>query len=174
MITRNALLVAMLCAGGAAFAQAPAPAGAHADWQARRQQWQQQWKQDRAQMEQKRMDRLAVLLDMTPAQKQQVQAILTAERARMRQAMEQAMQARRAAHGETLTKLGQVLSPAQMKKLELLMPRRHRFFMRRGAMGMGMGMGMHGPMDHGPMDMGGPHPDHGAGPPPPPGPPGPN
>lgn len=133
-------------------------------------------------MQERRLDRLAVLLDMTPAQKQQVQTILSAERTRVQQAMKQAMEARRAAHTETVTKLGQVLSPAQMKKLKVLMPQRHRHFMMgRGGMGM---HGMHGPMDmhgsmdmdmHGPMAMHGPkgmwdhHPDHGTAPPPPPG-----
>jgi hypothetical protein len=141
------VLAAVLCAAGTAFAQAPPAAGSHADWQAKRQQWEQQWKAKRAQMQQKRMDRLAVLLDMTPAQKQQVQGIFSAERMRMRQAMKQAMEARRAAHTETLTKLGQVLSPTQMRKLKLLMPMRHRrFFMRHGPMGMRGPMGMPGPM----------------------------
>jgi Spy/CpxP family protein refolding chaperone len=92
-------------------------------------------------MEQRRMERLAVLLDMTPAQKQQVQAIFSAERTRMQQAMRQAREARRAAHTEAVTKLGQVLSPRQMKKLELLMPKRHhRLFMMRMAMRGRMGM----------------------------------
>lgn len=167
MIRHSVVLVAVLCAAGTAFAQAPPASGApSADWQAKHQQWQQKWQQDRAEMAQRRMDRLAVLLDMTPAQKQQVQAVLAAERARMREAMKQAMEARRAAHTETVTKLGQVLSPAQMKKLELLMPERHRrFLMRRGMMGM---PGMHGSMDrHGPKGMWHPHPDSGAPPPPP-------
>ncbi len=39
------------------------------------------------------MERLAVLLDMTPAQKQQVQTIFSAERDQMKQAMKQAMEA---------------------------------------------------------------------------------
>lgn len=158
---RSVVLVAMLCAAGTAFAQAPPPA-AHANWQAQRQQWQQKWQQMRTRMEQRRMERLAVLLDMTPAQKQQVQGIFSAERGQMRQAMKQAMAARRSAHAAALTKLGQVLSPTQMKKLKLLMPRRHRrFFMRRGPMGRPGGMGMSGPMGkwH-------PHPGQGSGPPP--------
>jgi hypothetical protein len=163
-MTRHGLvLVAMLCAAGTAFAQAPPPGGGHADWQAKRQQWAQKWQQERAKMEQRHMQRLAVLLDMTPAQQQQVQTIFAAEHTRMQQAVKQAMEARRAAHTETETKLGQVLSPAQMKKLELLMPRRHRHF---------FGMGMHGPMGmRGPMDMHGHkgmwHSDQGGGPPPP-------
>lgn len=162
MMRRNVVvLAAMLCTAGTAFAQAP-PAPSHADWQAKRQQWQQQWKAERAQMEQKRLDRLAVLLDMTPAQKQQVQAIFAGERDQMKQAMKQAMEARKAAHKDAKAKLGQVLSPTQMKKLELLMPHRHHGFMMHGRMGM-----------HGPMGKGGPMgwhhgPDHGMGPPPPP------
>lgn len=143
------VLAAVLCAAGTAFAQAP-PAPSHADWQAKHQQW-----------EQKRMDRLAVLLDLTPAQKQQVQVIFAATRDQMKQAMKQAMEARKAARKEAETKLGQVLSPSQMKKLKLLMPHRHHGFMMRGRMGMHghMGPGMGGWHDHG---------DHGPPPPPPP------
>lgn len=167
MMRHSVVLVAMLCVAGPALAQAPSPSGAHADWQAKRQQWEQKWQQERAKMQERRLDRLAVLLDMTPAQKQQVQTILATERSHMQQAMKQAMEARRAAHTETVTKLGQVLSPAQMKKLKLLMPERHRrFMMGRGRMGM---HGMHGPMDmHGPKGMWDHHPDQGQPPPPPP------
>lgn len=162
MMRHSVVLVALLCAGGVAFAQAPPPSGAHADWQAKHQQWEQKWQQKRTEMQQKRLDRLAVLLDMTSAQKQQVQAIFSAEHTRMQQAMKQAMEARHAARTETVAKLGQVLSPTQMKKLKLLMPERHRrFFMMRGH------MGMHGHKGEG-MGMWGPHPDHGDGPPPPP------
>lgn len=174
MIRRSVVVVAaVLCAAGTAFAQAPPPA-AHADWQAKCQQWQQKWQGKRAQMEQKRMERLAVLLDMSAAQQRQVEAIFKAEHAQMRQAMKQAMAARRAAHTETVTKLGQVLSPLQMKKLKLLMPQRHHgIFMMRGPMGMhgrmGMqgGMGMQGPMGmHGPMGMCHPHRGNGGRAPP--------
>lgn len=108
-------------------------------------------------MEQKRMERMAALLDMTPAQKRQAQAIFASEHARMQQAFKQAMETRRAAHAETLTKLSQVLSPTQMKKLELLMPERHhRFPMMCGRMGPMGHMGHMG--DHGGMGMWGPHP----------------
>jgi len=158
---RSVVLVAMLCVAGTAFAQTPS-AATHANWQAKHQQWAQKWKEERAKMEQRRMERLAVLLDMTPAQQQQVQAIFSSERTRMRQAMQQAMAARRAAHADALARLGQVLSPTQMKKLKLLMPQRHRrFFMRHGAMGMHGRMGMHGPMG-----MWHRHPGQGAAPPP--------
>ena len=156
----------MLCVAGTALAQAPSPSGAPADWQARHQQWEQKWQQERARMRERRMDRLAVLLDMTPAQRQQVQAILAAERTRMQEAMKQAMTAGRAAHADTVTRLGQVLNPAQMKKLKLLMPGRHRRFMM-GRCPMGM-HGMHGPMDmDGPKGMRDHHPDQGPPPPPP-------
>ena len=164
MVRHSVVVVALLCASGMAFAQTNPP-DAHANWQAKRQQWAQKWQQKRAEREQKRMERLAVLLDMTPAQKQQVQAIFATERGEMQQAMKQAMQAARTAHTETETKLGQVLSPAQIKKLKLLRPHRHHFMMR-GGMGRHGPMGMHGGM-HGPMGM---WKDHGAGPPPPPGP----
>lgn len=147
MMRRTVVLVAMLCASAMAFAQTPAAAGGHADWQAKRQQWHQKMEQMRANMEQKRLDRLAVLLDMTAAQKQQVQTIFSAEHDQMKQAMKQAMEARKAAHTEAQTKLGQVLSPTQMKKLALLMPHRHhRFFGMRGRMGMDGPMGKGGPM----------------------------
>lgn len=169
MMRHSVALVAMLCLAGTALAQAPAPSGAHADGQAKRQQSEQEWQQERARMQARRMDRLAELLDMTAAQRQQVQTILAAERTRMQQAMKQAMEAARAAHAETVTKLGQVLSPAQMKKLKLLMPERHRRFMM-GPCPMGMrGMhGMHGQMDmHGPKGMWDHHSDQGPPPPPP-------
>jgi Spy/CpxP family protein refolding chaperone len=94
-------------------------------------------------MEQHQMDRLTVLLDLTPAQQEKVKAILSAEHDRMRQSMEQAMQQVRAAHRavrkDTDDKLSAVLSPAQMKKFQALMPER----------GMMHGMMMHGMMMHG-------------------------
>ena len=104
------VLAAVLCAAGTAFAQAP-PSPSHADWQAKRQQWEQKWKAKRAEMEQKRMDRLAVLLDMTPAQKQQVQTIFAGERDQMKQAMKQAMEARKAAHTEARGEAGSGVEP---------------------------------------------------------------
>ena len=158
MNRHSVVLVAVLCAAGTAFAQTPPAAGDQADWQANHQLWAQKWQQERARMEQRHMERLAVLLDLTPAQQQQVQTIFAAERTRLQQAMKQAMEARRAAHTETETKLGQVLSPAQMKKLELLMPQRHRHFFMRGPMGMHGPMGMQGHKDM--------WQDHDGGPPP--------
>jgi hypothetical protein len=71
------------------------------------------------------------------------------------------MQARHAAHTETVTKLGQVLSPTQMQKLKLLMPHRHRFM--RARMGMQGPMGMHGRMGMGKDHWGPPPPAPGQG-----------
>lgn len=152
MVRRSVVLIVTLCASGMAFAQTHAPPGAQAGWQARPPRWEQM----RVQMEQKRMDRLAVLLDMTSTQKQQVQAIFSAERSQVKQAMKQARAAREAARTDAKAKLGQVLSPNQMKKLDLLMPKgHHRFCMMREPMGM-----------HGPMGMW--HHPGGSGLPPPP------
>ena len=83
-----------------------------------------------------RMDHLATLLDLTDAQKTQVQAILEAEHAQMK-AQREAAQASgqkptfeqmKAEHDqmrqETLTKLTPVLSPTQLKKFQVLMEER--------------------------------------------------
>lgn len=158
MIRRSVVLVAMLAAAGAALAQAPSPP---AQWQGHHHRWQDgaQWRQ---QMEQRRMDRLTILLDLTPAQRQRVQGIFADEHAKMqtamqqvRQAMRQARAAHQAARKETLQQLGSVLSPAQMKKLKALMPgpgMMHEMMMHRMMM-HGMGMGPHA--------MGGPGPGPG-------------
>ncbi len=94
---------------GALFAQAPAPP-AHAA----------------------HIDKLATLLDLTDAQKTQVQAVLQEEHARMRAAHEQAVasgtrpdrEQMQALHQqiqqETLQKLTPVLSAAQLKKFQAL------------------------------------------------------
>ena len=111
---------------GALFAQAPAPPehAAH-------------------------MDRLATLLDLTDAQKTQVQAILQEEHAKMHASFEQAKasgtkpdwQQMQALHQqvqqETLQKLTPVLSAAQLKKFQTLQE-------------------MHGGMMHGHFGHGGP------------------
>lgn len=163
MIRRSVVMVAMLALAGATLAQeSPAPPP----------QWhgEHQWKNAaewRQKMEQRRMQRLAVLLDLTAAQRQQVQAILSDEHVKMRtamqqveQAMKQARAAHEAVHKETVQRLSSVLTPAQMKKLEVLMPEH----------GMMHGMVMHGMMMHGMMhDMG----DGMGAPPPPQGPDGP-
>lgn len=155
MSTRSVVLLAMLAVAGTALAQtAPPPP----------QQWQgqHQWKsaaQWHRKMEKRQMERLAVLLDLTPAQRQQVQSIFADEHAKMKTAMEQVRQAMEQAHAahqavrkETEQKLAAVLTPAQMKKLKLLIPpHEQRHFMMRG-----MGMG--------PMPPPGPGPDPGPGP----------
>lgn len=162
MIRRTVVLLAALAVAGTALAQAPASPPAqwqgHHPWKGAA-QWQQK-------MEQRRMERLAVLLDLTPAQRQQVQAIFADEHAKMKtamqqvqQAMRQARAAREAVRKDAEQRLTAVLSPTQMKKLKVLMPehRRQRFMMRE--MGHGMDPGMDPGMDGGPMP-----------PPPPPGP----
>jgi hypothetical protein len=143
MITRSVVMMAMLAVAGTALAQAPASPSPQ--WQGHH-QWKgaADWHQK---MEQHRMERLTVLLDLTPAQQQQVRTIFSDEHARMKtamgqvqEAMKQVRAAHEAAHKETLQRLGSVLSPAQMKKLDALMP-------PRGVMGRHRMM-MHG-MDHG-------------------------
>jgi len=82
------------------------------------------------------MDRLATLLDLTDEQKAQVQTILEEQHAKMK-AQHDAAQASgqkptfeqmKAAHDqmqqETVAKLTPVLSPAQLKKFEVLMEER--------------------------------------------------
>jgi hypothetical protein len=103
-------------------------------------------------MQQRRMEQLTVLLDLTAAQQRQVNTILSAEHERMWQAAQQAMRqirdAHRAVRKDTLAKLSTVLSPQQMKKFKVLMP---------GPDMMSHGMMMHGMMMHG-MMMPGPGP----------------
>lgn len=127
MIRRSVVLMAMLAVAGTALAQAPASQSPQ--WQGHH-QWKgaAEWRQK---MEQHRMERLAVLLDLTPAQRQQVQTIFSDEHAKMktsmqqmREAMKQVRAAHEAAHKETVQRLGSVLSPAQMKKLDAIMPPR--------------------------------------------------
>jgi len=141
MINRCVVLLAMMAVAGTALAQTPSPPPQQPQWHGH-EQWKDaaQWRQK---MKERRMERLAVLLDLTPAQRQQVQSILSDEHAKMKTAMqqvEQAMKQARAAHEavrkETEQKLAGVLSPTQMKKLQLLMPehRRPPFMMHR--MGM--------------------------------------
>jgi Spy/CpxP family protein refolding chaperone len=172
MLRRSVVLLALSCLGGFALAQtppsAPPPAAA---WHGQGARGAMHWRQK---MEQRRMERLTVLLDLTAAQQQQVKAIMSEERARMRPSMQQMMRAmrqlraaREAARKEAMQKLASALTPLQMKKLELLMPEHPRFMMRGGrGMGMGMRMGMR-------MGMMGAHPMGPPGPPPPPGPQGP-
>ncbi|MGH8290870.1 MAG: hypothetical protein ACREV7_17960 [Steroidobacteraceae bacterium] len=151
MIRRSVALLAMLAVTGTVLAQSPPPSApqwhGHHAWKDAA-QWQHK-------MEQRRMDRLALLLDLTPAQRQQVQAIFAGERAKMKPAMKQIRQAMKQAHAaheavrkETQQRLASVLSPTQMKKLKALMPGRGR--MMHGMMMHGMGHGMGAPPGPGP------------------------
>ena len=151
MIRRSVVLVAMLGFAGAALAQEPAPPPPqwHGDHDGKNAA---EWRQK---MERHRVEQLDVLLDLTPAQRRQVQAIFAEEHAKMRTAMQQVEQAMKQAHAaheaarkETLQRLSSVLSPTQMKKLKVLMPE-HGFM---------HGMMMHGMMMH---DMDGPGPGPG-------------
>jgi Spy/CpxP family protein refolding chaperone len=107
------MTIALLCAG-AAYAQtstAPAPQTAGAA---------------------RHMDNLATLLDLTEAQKAQVQTILEAQHAKMKESFEQAKasgtkpdwEQMKAMHEqlqqETLQKLAPVLSATQMKKFQII------------------------------------------------------
>jgi hypothetical protein len=163
MIRRSVVLLSMLAVAGTALAQTPPSPPPQQQWHGHH-QWKDaaQWRQK---MEQRRMDRLAILLDLTPAQRQQLKTIFADERAKMkpamqqvRQAMKQVRAAHEAARKETLQRLTSVLSPTQMKKFKALMPEhgmmKHRMMMH----GMGHGMKM------------GPHPMQGPGPGPGPGP----
>lgn len=126
MIKRSVVFVAMLTMAAAALAQAPSPPPPP-HWHGHRPgrdvaQWQQQ-------MQQRRMERLTLLLDLTPAQQRQVQAIFADEHARMKSAMRQVRQAMRRARAthaavrkETQQRLQSVLNPLQMKKLAALKP----------------------------------------------------
>lgn len=85
------------------------------------------------------LENLAILLDLTDAQKPQVATILKAQHAQMKALMDQAkaaggkpdVQAMRAAHQQimqdTMTKLSTVLSPAQLKKFQALHEMHHGF-----------------------------------------------
>jgi hypothetical protein len=109
------LTLALLCAG-AAFAQTPPPNAAAAA---------------------RHMDDLATLLDLSDAQKPQVQAILQEEHAKMKASFEQAKasgtrpdwQQMKALHQqvqqETLQKLSPVLSATQLKKFQIIQQQMH-------------------------------------------------
>jgi len=156
MIKRSVVFLAMLTLAGGALAQAPSPP-APPQWHGHhRGRDSARWRQT---MQQRRMERLTLLLDLTPAQQRQVEAIFTDEHTRMKAAMRQvrqAMQQARATHEtvrkETQQRLKSVLNPLQMKKLAALMPgpgMMHDMMMHRMMMG-GMGPGMMGPGKMGP------------------------
>lgn len=158
MIKRSVVLLAMLAVTGAALAQEPAsPPPQQQQWHGHH-KWKDaaEWRQK---MEQRRIERLAVLLDLTSAQRQQVQAIFSDEHAKMKTSMQQVMQAmkqaraaREAVRKDAEQRLSAVLSPTQMKKLKLLMPAHRRPPCMMHRMGMG-------PMPHP-----GPGPGPGPGP----------
>ena len=112
------MTIALLCAG-AAYAQSsppPAPPAAEAA---------------------RHMDDLATLLDLTDAQKAQVQSILQEQHAKMKASFEQARasgtkpdwEQMKALHEqmqqETLQKLAPVLSATQMKKFQIIQQAMH-------------------------------------------------
>jgi hypothetical protein len=125
------LALALVCAG-AAFAQTPPPANA-------------------ATHQAKMMNDLATLLDLTAAQKPQVQSILQEEHAQMQAQhaqMKQAFEAAKASgtkpdfsqmralhqqlEQETVQKLTPVLSSAQLAKFQILMKMHHGYMHHRG------------------------------------------
>ena len=112
------MTIALLCAG-AAFAQTSPPPAPHAAEAARL------------------LDDLATLLELTDAQRAQVQSILQEQHAKMKESFEQAKasgskpdwQQMKALHEqlqqETLQKLAPVLSATQMKKFEIIQQSMH-------------------------------------------------
>ncbi|HET9331220.1 MAG TPA: hypothetical protein VFO23_11880 [Steroidobacteraceae bacterium] len=118
----SVIALTLLVAGaGAALAQAPAASTA-------------------ASQRPSHMDNLATLLDLTDAQKAQVQSILQEEHAKMKASFEEAkasgtkpdFQQMRTMHQqlqqETLQRLTPVLSSAQLKKFQVLAKMQHRHF----------------------------------------------
>ncbi|HVN46269.1 MAG TPA: hypothetical protein VMT66_13655 [Steroidobacteraceae bacterium] len=111
---KSTVLTLLLLCAGAAYAEAPAAPSAASPEASRH------------------MDDLAVLLDLTDAQKAQVQTVLQAQHAKMRESFEQARssgahpdwQQMQALHEqlqqETLQKLSTVLSATQLKKFQII------------------------------------------------------
>ena len=109
VLLRTSLLALVVLCAAAAVAQPPASGGGAAH-----------------------MENLAILLDLTDAQKPQVESILQGAHSQMRQLFEQSkaagdkpdFQAMHAAHQQiqqdTLQKLSSVLSPVQLKKFRAL------------------------------------------------------
>jgi len=129
----SVLALVLFCATSAAIAQTPPPPspGQHGGAQ--------------------QLEHLATLLDLTDAQKTQVKIILDAEHAKMRAQFEQSRSSgtrpspdqMHAAHeqskADTLQQLTPVLTPAQLKKFQVLMEDEH------GPPGGPHGHGPHGP-----------------------------
>lgn len=114
---KSSLFAALaLCAAALASAQPPNPPTP----------------QQQAAWEAKRMDRLAILLDLNDGQKAQVQSVLDAQRAKAKAAFEQfkasgtrpTREQMKASHAQMKADLEQqlssVLSPSQLKKFEVL------------------------------------------------------
>ncbi len=115
----SVLALVLLCAAGTALAQTPTspPPGQHGGAQ--------------------QLERLATLLDLTDAQKTQVKTILDAEHAKMKAQFDQTQasgsrptfEQMRAAHeqlkADTVQQLTPVLTPAQLKKFQVLMAEEH-------------------------------------------------
>ncbi len=116
----SVIAVALLCVTGAAVAQTPPdptsePPGA-----------------------QQHLDRLAVLLDLSDAQKAQVKAILDAEHAKMKAqfeaaraagtkpSFEQMRAAREQLRADEIQQLSSVLNATQLKKFQVLQDEEHR------------------------------------------------
>ncbi len=143
---RSLILLALAGVTSVALAQTPTPQLAHG--------WQQHGIAARMQrmhrMEQWRLHQLTVLLDLTAAQRQQVQAILAEQHAAMRTSMQEMMramhamrQAHMAAKRQMMAKMAHVLSAEQMAKFKVLVPP-HPWFGMHGPMGPGgMRMRMH-------------------------------
>jgi len=95
------------------------------------------------------MEELAVLLDLTDAQKPQVESILQGEHAQLKALIEQTKAAgskpdfqalhaaRQQINQDTLTRLSGVLSPLQLKKFQTLQQMHHGFGHRPGGPGGG-------------------------------------
>jgi hypothetical protein len=119
LMKATVMTLALLCAGAAYAQTAPPAPPAHAADEARH------------------MDDLATLLDLTDAQKAQVQTILQEQHAKMKASFEQAQasgtkpdwQQMKALHEqlqqETLQKLAPVLSATQMKKFQVIQQEMH-------------------------------------------------
>jgi Spy/CpxP family protein refolding chaperone len=126
---RTSVIALTLLLAGTAFAQTPAAPPT---------------KESRAA---RMMDDLTVLLDLTDAQRPQVQAILEHQHAAMKAEFEQAkgsgtkpdFSQMKAAHdqmeAETLQKLAPVLSASQLKKFQVLEQMEHEHFHHRGPPG---------------------------------------